>query len=107
MIDRFGLLSAPIKALFAITWTKLLAQTLGIEKVQAGAKGGSLRFGRHGAVDPDRIVQLVAREPEAYRLDGSFKLRFSWQVPADDRRIEALERLLLRLGASEPAPAAT
>jgi transcription-repair coupling factor (superfamily II helicase) len=101
MIDRFGLLLPPIKTLFAVTWIKLLAANLGIEKIQAGAKGGVVRFGRRVAVDPGALVNLVAGDPEAYRLDGPFKLRFSWQLASDDERIRALERLLLRLGAEK------
>jgi transcription-repair coupling factor (superfamily II helicase) len=101
MIDRFGLLLPPIKTLFAVTWIKLLAASLGIEKIQAGAKGGVVRFGRRVAVDPGALVNLVAGDPETYRLDGPFKLRFSWQSASDDERIRALERLLLRLGAEK------
>ena len=46
IIDRFGLLPPPLKTLFAITWLKLLAQRLGVAKIQAGAEGGSVRFAR-------------------------------------------------------------
>jgi transcription-repair coupling factor (superfamily II helicase) len=102
MIDRFGMLPAAIKSLFAVTWIKLLAQSLGIEKIQAGAKGGSIRFGPRATVDPVAMVGLVARNPQAYRLDGSFKLRFSWQIEVDTARIDALERLLAQLGAEGP-----
>jgi transcription-repair coupling factor (superfamily II helicase) len=102
MIDRFGMLPAAIKSLFAVTWIKLLAQSLGIEKIQAGAKGGSIRFGQRATVDPVAMVGLVARNPQAYRLDGSFKLRFSWQIEVDTARIDALERLLAQLGAEGP-----
>jgi transcription-repair coupling factor (superfamily II helicase) len=102
MIDRFGLLAAPTKTLFAVTWIKLLAASLGIEKIQAGVKGGSIRFGRRVSIDPGALVKLVAEAPDRYRLDGPFKLRFTWQVAADEERLERLEQLLLGLGAREP-----
>jgi transcription-repair coupling factor (superfamily II helicase) len=101
MIDRFGLLPPPIKTLFAVTWIKLLAASLGIEKIQAGAKGGVVRFGGRAGVDPRALVGLVAGDPETYRLDGPFKLRLSWQLASEDERIRALERLLKRLGADQ------
>ena len=106
MINRFGLLAEPTKALFAVTWLKLLAGALGVEKLQASAGGGSLRFGREASVDPAALVRLVADNPERYSLDGPFRLRFKWQpaVP-NEARIERLERLLVKLGAVAPEPA--
>jgi transcription-repair coupling factor (superfamily II helicase) len=107
MIDRFGLLPPPLKTLFAITWIKLLAAVLGIEKVQAGAKGGVIRFGQHARVDPSSLVKLVASAPDVYRLDGPFRLRFTWSSPNNDTRIENLEALLQRLGARAPTSVPT
>ncbi len=106
LIDRFGLLPPPAKTLFQITWLKLLAQRLGVTKLQAGGTGGSMRFGERARIDAAALVRLVADEPEHYRLDGQFKLRFSWELAEDERRIGAVEKLLLRLGAGELEAAA-
>jgi transcription-repair coupling factor (superfamily II helicase) len=106
LIDRFGLLPPPTRTLFQITWLKLLAQQLGIGKLQAGATGGSLSFGERAKVDPVALVRLVEDESAAYRLDGPYKLRFSWDVAEDERRVREVEKLLLRLGAGEPEAAA-
>jgi transcription-repair coupling factor (superfamily II helicase) len=110
LIDRFGLLPEPTRALFAITWLKLLAQSLGAAKLQAGAAGGTLRFSERSKVDPVALVNLVEGEPDRYKLDGPFKLRFSWlpsaQPATDEQRIRAVEKLLLRLGAGDLEAAA-
>jgi transcription-repair coupling factor (superfamily II helicase) len=102
MINRFGLLAEPTKALFGVTWLKLLAAELGIQKLQAGAEGGHLRFGADARIDAAALVRLIQQEPERYTLDGPYKLRFKWRpaVPPE-QRIERLERLLRKLGASE------
>ncbi len=106
LIDRFGLLPPPLKTLFAITWLKLLAQRLGIVKIQAAGEGGNLRFGERSHVDPVRLITLIEKDPEHYRLDGPFKLRFSWQLKAPEQRIGAIERLLERLAPPDRAAAA-
>ena len=106
LIDRFGLLPAPVKTLFAITWLKLLAQRLGVAKIQAGAEGGTLRFAERSKVDAAALVALVEDDGDHYRLDGPFKLRFSWDAEPAAKRIESLEALLRRLGAGEHAAAA-
>jgi transcription-repair coupling factor (superfamily II helicase) len=105
MINRFGLLAPPTKALFSVTWLKLLATSLGIEKLDASARGGSIRFGKDARIDAGMLVRLVAGNPECYSLDGPFRLKFSWEPPvAEEDRIERLEQLLVKLGA-DPAPA--
>jgi transcription-repair coupling factor (superfamily II helicase) len=100
MINRFGLLEAPTKALFGVTWIKLLAGQLGVEKLDAGAKGGSMRFGKEASGDPEALVRLVAEGAGRYSLDGPYRLRFRWNPPVPGAgRLERLERLLVGLGA--------
>jgi transcription-repair coupling factor (superfamily II helicase) len=97
LIDRFGLLPAPLKTLFSITWLKLLAQRLGVVKIQAGANGGNIRFGERTKADPLVLIGLVEDDAEHFRLDGPFKLKFTWRLDTPEQRIGALEKLLQRL----------
>jgi transcription-repair coupling factor (superfamily II helicase) len=106
MINRFGLLAEPTRALFGVTWIKLLAASLGIVKLAAHAAGGSVRFGKDANVDPTALVRLVAENPARYSLDGPFRLRFKWEPQVEEAlRIEKLEQLLTRLGAEAPKEA--
>ena len=97
LIDRFGLLPAALKNLFAITALKLSAQRLGVTKIQAGAESGSLRFAERATVDPAALVALIESAPKDYRLDGPLRLRFSWHVDIPEQRVAAVEKLLARL----------
>ena len=106
LIDRFGLLPAATKTLFAITWLKLLAQSIGVAKVQAAGSSGVLHFAKDAHVDPHALVELVSDDPERYRLDGAFKLAFKWRAESGEKRIAELERLLRCLGAGRETAAA-
>jgi transcription-repair coupling factor (superfamily II helicase) len=106
LIDRFGLLPPPLKTLFAITSLKLLAQRIGIAKIQAAAEGGNVRFGERSKVEPQRLLKLIEGEPKRYRLDGPYKLRFTWQLESPEQRLPALEKLLRRLVPAEVTAAA-
>jgi transcription-repair coupling factor (superfamily II helicase) len=77
MIDRFGLLPDSLKNLFAVTVIKQRAEKLGIKKIEANAKGGKIEFSDKTAVDPLRIIQLIQRPTQKYRLDGPTKMRFN------------------------------
>ncbi|WP_111641930.1 transcription-repair coupling factor [Marinimicrobium alkaliphilum] len=101
MIDRFGLLPEPVKNLFRVTQLKLLAQNLGIAKLEAGPGGGRIEFSAETQVDPFTIVQLVQAEPQGYRLEGANQLRFTQAMDANDQRIDAVTRLLARLTPKE------
>src|SRR5690606_5086715 len=99
--DRFGLLPPPTRTLFAITWLKLLAQRLGVVKIRAGGASRMLEFGERSAVDPLALVSLVEDEPEQFRLEGPYKLRFTWSLDTDAERLPALGTLRGRRGAVE------
>jgi transcription-repair coupling factor (superfamily II helicase) len=106
LIDRFGLLPPPLKTLFAITALKLLAVEIGVAKIQAGADSGSITFAQRSSVDPTRLLKLIEGDAKRYRLDGPYKLRFSWTLENPAKRVSALDKLLRRLGAGEAAAAA-
>jgi len=99
MIDRFGLLPPQAKTLFKITELKLLAQPLGIRKIEAGENGARLTFADKPSVDPGKIISLIQREPKVYKLDGQNKLRITKPLQDAAARIQAVEQILQTLSA--------
>jgi transcription-repair coupling factor (superfamily II helicase) len=97
MIDRFGLLPDPAKALLTIAELKLQATPLGIHKIDFGAKGGYLLFEDHTTVEPQQIVQLVQSQPRWYKFDGQQKLQLQLELPEFAARCQALEKVLAEL----------
>jgi transcription-repair coupling factor (superfamily II helicase) len=97
MIDRFGLLSEQIKNLFKQTEMKLLAESFGIIKVDAGPTSGRLEFGGNTKVDPLSIVQLVQKSPHIYRLEGANKLKFELKAKTPDEKIDEIGALIKQL----------
>jgi transcription-repair coupling factor (superfamily II helicase) len=95
LIDRFGLLPEPAKNLFRIHELKLTTEPLGIRKLESGSQSGRIVFHGTPAVDPDRIIQLIQRDPQRWRLEGQDTLRFRFtdQVAETDR-IAAVHRLV-------------
>jgi len=76
MIDRFGLLPQQATNLLEITELKLRVQPYGIRKIEAGPAGGRILFDADPKIDPMHLIQLIQREPKAYKLDGGDKIRF-------------------------------
>ncbi|WP_020559333.1 transcription-repair coupling factor [Thiofilum flexile] len=94
MIDRFGLLPEPTKALFAATEIKLLAQPLGIRKLDMHATGGRILFDAKPNIDPLKIIQLIQKRPWEFKLEGSDKLKLLKEIANAEERIGWLKKLL-------------
>ncbi len=94
MIDRFGLLPEPAKALFGLTRLKIQAQPLGIKRLEAGPQGGRLLFDGQPAIDPGHLINLIQLKPKAYKLDGGDKLRFFTDLEDRATRVEGVEKVL-------------
>ncbi|MBI3773561.1 MAG: transcription-repair coupling factor [Gammaproteobacteria bacterium] len=99
MIDRFGLLPLQVKNLFRITELKLMAEPLGIKKIEAGPQGGRLIFGPEPKLNAEALIQLIQRDHRTYKLEGREKLRFQMKLEDPEARIETIEKLLTRLAA--------
>jgi len=97
MIDRFGLLPEPAKALIRITELKLKATQLGIRKINLGPESGTIIFDEHPAVDPLKIIELIQKQPNHYKLDGPDKLRLLIEWPTFSERSQGVEALLDQL----------
>ncbi|WP_129140116.1 transcription-repair coupling factor [Modicisalibacter coralii] len=94
MIDRFGLLPAPVKTLFRQTRLRQRAARLGIARLEAGDERGRVIFGANPAVDPMTLVQLIQQQPDRYRLEGAEILRFEADMSDETARFTAVESLI-------------
>lgn len=97
MIDRFGLLPDATKNLIRVTRLKLLANELGIVKLEATKDHGRIEFAEKTSVDPLKIVALVQSQPQKYRLEGATLFKFRHEMATTDARIKATHQLLLSL----------
>ena len=107
LIDRFGLLPPPLKVAVRDHLAQAArASSSGSRRSRRRAEGGSVRFAERAKVDPVRLIALIEGDPERYRLDGPYKLKFSWRVEAAEQRVGALEKLLKRLAPKNAESAA-
>ncbi|WP_131751004.1 transcription-repair coupling factor [Legionella erythra] len=97
MIDRFGLLPQPVKQLLLITELKLLAERLGIIKINAAQQQGKIEFGGEPRIDPAALISLIQLQAKRYQLDGPTKLKFSLDATHHEERIHEISGLLMKL----------
>jgi transcription-repair coupling factor (superfamily II helicase) len=97
MIDRFGLLPAPINNLFDVTELKLKAQSLGIDKIDVGREHGKFEFNSKTTVDPMNLVTLVQSQPNIFKIEGTSTLKFKLSSETVEQRLKLVEDILLSL----------
>ncbi|MHB1186651.1 transcription-repair coupling factor [Thiobacillus sp.] len=84
LIDRFGPLPDPARALLDTHRLRLAAKTLGIMKVDASSDGILLQFVPQPPIDPGRIIQLIQTRRDL-KLAGENRLRWTTGSPAEAR----------------------
>ncbi|MGB0467599.1 MAG: transcription-repair coupling factor [Pontibacterium sp.] len=94
MIDRFGLLPEPAQNLLRLTKLKLVAEVMGIKKIDAHEQGGRIEFGSEPKIDPLTLVKMVQNQPQKYKLEGADKLRFHIDSVKTEQRFQSIEKLL-------------
>jgi transcription-repair coupling factor (superfamily II helicase) len=92
--DRFGHLPQPARNLFDLGRLRLTAEAAGVTSVDLAEGRLQIRFGESAAVDPQRIVEMVARERGKLTPSGMLSL------PAPPRgadRIQSVAALFERI----------
>lgn len=100
MIDRFGLLPEAAKHLIRVSELRLLAEPIGVRKIEVGPQGGHIEFKQDTAVDPGRIIAMLQREPDIFALDGPTRLKVKSGVEDTQTRIKLLQSVLQELSAA-------
>lgn len=97
IIDRFGLLPEPLKHLFRMTLLRQKIEPVGINKIDAGPKGGTINFAASTNIEPIKIIQLVQENPSRYKMVKGDQIRFNIESSNPEERFDVIERLISRL----------
>jgi transcription-repair coupling factor (superfamily II helicase) len=97
MIDRFGLISEPIKTLFSVTELKQQAEKLGVKKIDANEGGGRIVFTKNPNINTEQLINLIQTQPQRYKFDGADKLRFINAFESTDQKLIFIHDLLNKL----------
>ncbi len=94
LIDRFGRLPDPARALLDTHRLRLAARTFGIMKIDANADSILLQFVAQPPIDPGRIIQLIQTRRDI-KLAGENRLRWQASSPPEARATNVITLLNL------------
>jgi transcription-repair coupling factor (superfamily II helicase) len=75
LIDRFGQLPDPARALIETHKLRLKAKPLGVQKLDATQDGVSLQLRSDAPIDPSRVIVLIQKD-KRFKLAGQDRIRF-------------------------------
>ena len=93
LIDRFGLLPDPARALLDSHRLRIAAKPLGIIRIDASAESILIQFKPDPPIDPARIIQLIQSGRE-YSLAGPDRLKVLVQIPETNNRVKKIQSLI-------------
>jgi len=98
LVDRFGLLPEPARALLDSHLLRLLAAPLGIARMDATHETLQLQFQKDPPIDRGKMIALVQKRKNM-RLAGADRLRMEAKMPEWPQRVQAAKDLLGALAA--------
>lgn len=98
LIDRFGLLPEAAKILLETHALRVLAQPLGIAKIDAQNEAIHCQFIAHPPISAEKILHLIHSRPN-FKLKGSDRLTVLMQATNVEERIKNVRMVLGQLAA--------
>ena len=99
LVDRFGELPEPARALVQCHEVRLAARPLGVSRVDATHEAVQLQFVKNPPIDGGKVIAFVQKKGKAARLAGPDRLRVEAKLPAWPERAQAVKDILLQLAA--------
>ena len=97
LIDRFGELPDPTRALIDSHRLRLLGKPLGIAKIDASENTIQLQFVPNPPIEPIKIIKLI-QSKKHYKLAGQDRLRIETKTPDLKTRVAEIRRVFAELG---------
>ncbi|MBB3219700.1 transcription-repair coupling factor [Pseudoduganella umbonata] len=98
LIDRFGKLPEPTKALVETHRLRIAAKTVGIVKIDAHGEAANLQFMPQPPIDPMRIITLIQKHRHI-KLNGQDKLKITASMPDLAARVAQIKTAIKQLTA--------
>jgi transcription-repair coupling factor (superfamily II helicase) len=99
LVDRFGELPEPARALIECHKVRIAARPLGVARVDATHEAVQLQFVKNPPIDGAKVIEFIRRKGRTARLSGPDRLRVEQKLPAWPERAQAVRDILGQLAA--------
>jgi transcription-repair coupling factor (superfamily II helicase) len=96
LVDRYGKLPEPAKALIDTHRLRLTAGKLGVKKIDASGDAILIQFTPNPPIDTARLIHLI-QSSKTMRLSGPERLRIEEKTPSVEVRLQRLREVFKAL----------
>lgn len=97
LIDRFGPLPPEVENLLQIVAIKRWCKAAGVEKLEAGPKGGLLSFRDNRFAKPERLIDFITRRANIITLRPDHRLVYRQDWSTEGARVSGARKLVQQL----------
>jgi len=97
LIDRFGLLPDYVKNLFTVTEIKIIAEHVGIMKIDSNDTAIKIQFNEKPNIDHVKLITLIQTQSSRYRFNGKDTLHIFESDEDDEKRVKILTETIEEL----------
>src|SRR4051812_48989127 len=97
LVDRFGPLPDPARALLLCHEVRLAARPLGVSRVDATHEAVQLQFVKNPPLESAKLIAFVQKKGRSARLAGPERLRVDAKRPEWEDRARGVKEILLQL----------
>jgi len=97
LVDRFGPLPEPARALAECHAVRIAARPLGVARIDVTHEAVQLQFIKNPPIDAAKVIDFIRRKGRQARLAGPEKLRVDAKLPAWQERAAAVKDILQQL----------
>jgi transcription-repair coupling factor (superfamily II helicase) len=99
LVDRFGELPEPARALLECHRVRIAARALGVARIDVTHESVQLQFVKNPPIDGAKVIDFIRKKGRAAKLAGPEKLRVEAKMPAWQERAQAVKDILQQLAA--------
>jgi transcription-repair coupling factor (superfamily II helicase) len=99
LVDRFGELPEPARALIECHTVRIAAKPLGVARIDVTHEAVQLQFIKNPPLEPAKVIDFIRKKGRSARLAGPEKLRVEAKLPAWQERAAAVKDILQQLAA--------
>lgn len=97
--DRFGKTPQPVDNLFTITAIKILANKIGINKIDISDKSGKIKFNKNPKINHSTLISLIQNSSSEYKLTSGDVLNFYFSMEKVEQKYHTVTEILRKIAA--------
>ncbi|WMY97341.1 MAG: transcription-repair coupling factor [Arsenophonus sp.] len=97
LIKKFGMIPRSGIFILELALIRIKALEIGIKKIKMNQKKGYIEFFNENSIDTNKIIYLINKYPNVYKLNQSNQIEFNIKLNSEEDRLIFIKKLIKKL----------